>query len=152
MLIQKSVEATPPPVRGTVPSSGSPSPVMRSGSGMRGKRTTSIAGRLGLLGKAQGIKVVELHKGPTGLGILLNGTRTKGDNNIPITIKEVLPGGVAYKSNKISVGDELIEVNNISFEGASYNEAIKILKDLSQGPVNLTLLDKHFVVPHNGNE
>lgn len=113
-------------------------------------RISSVAGRMELLGKAEGIKVVELHKGPTGLGILLNGTRIAGEFNIPITVKEVLPGGVAYKSNKISIGDELIEANNISFERVSYNEAIKILKDLPQGPVHLTLLDKNYVIPHNG--
>ncbi len=110
---------------------------------MRGKRTTSIIGRLGLA-QTQGVKVVELHKGPTGLGMLLKGSRNK-DSNVPITVKEVLPGGVAYKSNKITVGDELLEANSISFDGLAYTEAINVLKSLPQGTVRLTLLDKHFV-------
>ena len=114
---------------------------------MRGKRTTSIVGRLGLL-QTQGVKVVELHKGPTGLGMLLKGSRNKA-SNVPITVKEVLPGGAAYKSNKINVGDELLEANSVSFDGLAYTEAIEIIKSLPQGTVRLVLLDKHFVIPTN---
>ena len=113
--------------------------------GLRGKRTSSIIGRIGLV-QTQGVKVVELHKGPTGLGMLLKGSRSK-DANVPITVREVLPGGVAYKSNKISIGDELLEANGVSFEGLEYIEAINIIKSLPQGTVRLVLLDKHFVIP-----
>ncbi len=114
---------------------------------MKGKRTTSIASRLGLL-QTQGVKVVELHKGPTGLGMLLKGSRTK-DTNVPITVKEVLPGGAAYKSGKISVGDELLEANSVAFEGLDYSEAVNVIKSLPQGTVRLVLLDRSYVIPSN---
>ena len=109
---------------------------------MRGRRTQSIASRLGLA-QSQGIKVVELHKGPTGLGMHLKGSLTK-DKLVPVTVKEVLPGGVAYKSNKISVGDVLLEANGREFEGMTQSEAVKTIKGLSQGTVRLVLLDKHY--------
>ena len=108
----------------------------------RGRRTQSIASRLGLA-QSQGIKVVELHKGPTGLGMHLKGSLTK-DKLVPVTVKEVLPGGVAYKSNKISVGDVLLEANGREFEGMTQSEAVKTIKGLSQGTVRLVLLDKHY--------
>ena len=89
------------------------------------------------------MKVVELHKGPTGLGMLLNGSRTK-DNIIPVTVREVLPGGVAYKSGRINTGDVLLEANNTPFEGLTQTEAVNVIKGLPQGNVRLVLLDKYY--------
>ena len=109
---------------------------------MRGKRTSSVAGRLGQ--SSQGIKVVELHKGPTGLGMHLKGSLTK-ETAFPIVIKEVLPGGVAYKSGQVHIGDILLEANGIPMEAITQSEAIKTIKGLPQGTVRLTLLDRHYV-------
>ena len=113
---------------------------------MKGKRMTSIVSRLGLL-HTQGVKVIELHKGPTGLGMLLKGSRGKDTTNVPITVKEVLPGGAAYKSGKICVGDELLEANSIAFDGLDYSEAVNVIKSLPQGTVRLVLLDRSYVIP-----
>lgn len=99
--------------------------------------------RLGLA-QSQGIKVVELHKGPTGLGMHLKGSLTK-DKATPISIKEVLPGGVAYKSTKISIGDILLEANGAKFEDVTQGEAVKMIKELPQGTVRLVLLDKGYI-------
>lgn len=136
-MFQISADNSP----GSRQSSGSPSPIL-SRPGLRGKRTLSMASRLGL-NQSQGVKVVELHKGPTGLGMHLNGSLNK-DKVFPITIKEVLPGGAAYKSNKINIGDVLLEANNIQFENMTQTEALKAVKGLPQGTVRLVLLDKHY--------
>ena len=45
------------------------------------------------LKSTEGVKIVELHKGPTGLGMILKGG---SDENLPITVREVFPGGTAW--------------------------------------------------------
>ena len=102
-----------------------------------------MVSRLGLA-QSQGIKVVELHKGPTGLGMHLKGSLTK-EKPVPISIKEVLPGGVAYKSAKINIGDILLEANGTKFENVTQAEAVKMVKNLPQGTVRLVILDKSYI-------
>lgn len=86
-----------------------------------------------------GVKVVDLHKGPTGLGMqLLGGTDTPN----PVTVKEVFPGGPAHKSGKIHAGDIILEANGISFENLNHNEAIKTMKEFPQGKITLILRDR----------
>lgn len=121
-------------------SSGSPSPLpIRAPISKRRKQSITV--KMGV--SAQGVKVVELHKGPTGLGIHLKGSLAK-ETAVPITIKEILPGGVAYKSEKIAIGDVIMEANGIPFKGLTQYEAMKAVKGLPQGPVRLVLLDKRF--------
>lgn len=121
----------------TPKSSGSPSPVIITRSVSK-KRLSLIES---MSGDAQDIKVVELYKGPTGLGIHLSGSLNK-DSKVPITIKEVLPGGAAYKSGKISIGDVIMEANGIPFGNLSMHEAMKTIKALPQGNVRLVLMDR----------
>ena len=87
--------------------------------------------------------MVEIHKGPTGLGMHLKGSLLK-ERAVPITIKEVLSGGAAYKSGMINIGDTLLEANGIEFEDLTQKEAVDIIKGLPQGTVRLVLLDKHY--------
>ena len=63
---------------------------------------------------------------------------------VPITIKEVLSGGAAYKSGMINIGDTLLEANGIEFEDLTQKEAVDIIKGLPQGTVRLVLLDKYY--------
>ena len=120
-------------------SSASPSPIIsRSVS----RKRLSVNEKV-YAGDAQAIKVVELHKGPTGLGIHLSGSITS-DTKVPISIKEILPGGSAYKSGRVSIGDVVIEANNVPFKGMSMSEAMKTVKALPQGIVRIVLIDaKH---------
>lgn len=90
-------------------------------------------------GAREGVHLVELHKGPTGLGLQLQGSV---DATTPIFVKAVLRGGPAYKSDKIHVGDEVIEVNGIPFENMSQQDALKTVKNLPQGKVSMILRDK----------
>lgn len=97
------------------------------------------------LKSTEGVKIVELHKGPTGLGMNLKGG---SDENLPITVREVFPGGVAHKSGKIHPGDVIIEVNNESFETLTHKEALTKLKNYPQGKISLLVRDRTTVTRH----
>lgn len=90
----------------------------------------------GIKGDKSGVHLVELHKGPTGLGMQLKGS---SDPKTPITVKAVLKGGPASRSGKIHEKDEVIEVNGTSFENVSYQEALKVMKSLPQGKISIIL-------------
>ncbi len=90
-------------------------------------------------GAKAGVRLVDLHKGPTGLGMKVDGG---SDGTIPITVKSVLKGGAAAKSHNIHVGDEILEVNKTSFEQYSQKQATDFLKGLPQGKVSIILRDR----------
>ena len=97
------------------------------------------------LGSMVGVRLVELHKGPTGLGMQIRG----GTESEPsISVKMVVSGGVAHKSGKINPGDVILEVNKVSFENLAYNEAMKTLKALPQGKVSLIIRDRMATLRH----
>lgn len=89
-------------------------------------------------GDKAGVHLVELHKGPTGLGLQLQGST---DPCTPIRVKAVLSGGTAFKSGKIHEGDELIQVNGTPFENLNLQDALKVMKELPQGKVSIILRD-----------
>lgn len=94
-------------------------------------------------GAKLGVHLVELHKGPTGLGLQLQGSTNP---ETPITVKAVLRGGAAYRSGKIHIGDEIIEVNGTSFEQLNQQEALQVMKDLPQGKVSIILRDHKVMI------
>lgn len=94
------------------------------------------------VGSKIGVRLVELHKGPTGLGMQIQGGK---DRDCPITVKMVISGGVAHKSGKIHPGDVIIEANCISFENLTHAEALKTLKGFPQGQVSLIIRDRTAV-------
>lgn len=75
-----------------------------------------------------------LHKGHQGLGFNIVG----GEDNEPIYISYVLPGGVADLSGNVKKGDVLLAVNDISLQNATHQQAAETLKNASS-PVTLTL-------------
>ena len=94
------------------------------------------------VGSKVGVRLVELHKGPTGLGMQIQGGK---DRDSPITVKMVISGGVAQKSGKVRPGDVILEANSISFENLTYAEGIKTLKGFPQGKVRLIVRDRTAV-------
>ena len=92
------------------------------------------------LGSTVGAHWVELQKGPTGIGMQLQGGRQGADT--PVIVKSVFPGGAAYKSGKIRSGDVILEANGVSFEHLSHEEAIATMKGFPQGKVSLIIRDK----------
>ena len=95
-----------------------------------------------LRGAKVGVHLVELHKGPTGLGMQVSGGV---DGTTPITVKVVLKGGPADKSHAIHEGDQILEVNKTSFENFTQKQAMDFLRSLPQGKVSIILRDRHNV-------
>ena len=90
-----------------------------------------------------GLKIVELHKGPTGLGMQIMGGK---DTTDPVMVKLVFPGGPAYKSGKIHPGDTVIEANGVSLDELTHDEVLKTMKGFPQGKVSLLMRDRMEVV------
>lgn len=97
-----------------------------------------------LKGAKRGVHLVELHKGPTGLGVQLQGGTEPA---APIIVKAILRGGPAFKSGKIHEGDEILEVNGQSFEDLNHQEALKVMKSLPQGKVSIILREHKATSP-----
>lgn len=97
-----------------------------------------------ITGSRFGVHLVELHKEAGGyLGIQLQGGED-ASTSTPITVKTILKGGAAYKSGRIHEGDEIIEVNRISFARLSLQETLRVMKNLPPGKVSLIVRDHHF--------
>ncbi|CAB3410323.1 unnamed protein product [Caenorhabditis bovis] len=79
-------------------------------------------------------RAVTLYKGQNGLGFNIVG----GEDNEPIYISFVLPGGVAELSGNVKTGDVLLEVNGVNLRGATHREAAEALRNV-QNPVQLVL-------------
>lgn len=77
---------------------------------------------------------VQLVKGQNGLGFNIVG----GEDNEPIYISFVLPGGVADLSGNVKTGDVLLEVNGVDLRNATHREAAEALRNVGN-PVYLTL-------------
>lgn len=86
------------------------------------------------------LKVVEVVKGPTGLGMVVGGSDTKPYT--PITVKDIIHLGPADRTGKIFLDDIIIKVNTVTFESIGVSEARAMLKELPQGPVKLLLKER----------
>ncbi|CAG0884121.1 unnamed protein product [Darwinula stevensoni] len=80
-------------------------------------------------------RVVELPKTEEGLGFNVMGGR---EQNSPIYISRIIPGGVADRHGGLKRGDQLLSVNGVSVEGEPHEKAVELLK-LAQGTVKLVV-------------
>lgn len=62
-----------------------------------------------------------------------------GGNDVPFYIKDIAKDGVADKDGRLQRGDQLIAVNGISIQGASYQYVLENLKKV-QGDIKLTVI------------
>lgn len=60
------------------------------------------------------------------------------EQNSPIYISRIIPGGVADRHGGLRRGDQLISVNGESVEGENHEKAVELLK-ASQGKVVLVV-------------
>jgi len=70
-------------------------------------------------------RVVELPKTEEGLGFNVMGGR---EQNSPIYISRIIPGGVADRNGGLKRGDQLLSVNGVSVEGENHEKAVDLLK------------------------
>ncbi|VDM95289.1 unnamed protein product [Thelazia callipaeda] len=87
-------------------------------------------------------RIVELPKTDQGLGFNVMGGK---EQNSPIYISRVIPGGVADRNGQLKRGDQLIaandpvaEVNGVSVEWESHEKAVELLKS-ARGTVRLVV-------------
>ncbi|CAO1303064.1 unnamed protein product [Diamesa serratosioi] len=70
-------------------------------------------------------RVVELPKTDEGLGFNVMGGK---EQNSPIYISRIIPGGVADRHAGLKRGDQLLSVNGVSVEGENHEKAVELLK------------------------
>ncbi|XP_014667242.1 PREDICTED: protein lin-7 homolog C-like [Priapulus caudatus] len=70
-------------------------------------------------------RVVELPKTEEGLGFNIMGGK---EQNSPIYISRIIPGGVADRHGGLKRGDQLLSVNGVSVEGEHHEKAVDLLK------------------------
>uniref|UniRef100_A0A4X2KZ85 Protein lin-7 homolog n=1 Tax=Vombatus ursinus TaxID=29139 RepID=A0A4X2KZ85_VOMUR len=80
-------------------------------------------------------RVVELPRTDEGLGFNIMGGK---EQNSPIYISRVIPGGVADRHGGLKRGDQLLSVNGVSVEGEQHEKAVELLK-AAQGTVKLVV-------------
>ncbi|XP_034047296.1 protein lin-7 homolog B-like [Thalassophryne amazonica] len=80
-------------------------------------------------------RVVELPKTEEGLGFNIMGGK---EQNSPIYISRVIPGGVADRQGGLKRGDQLLSVNGVSVEGEHHEKAVELLK-AAQSSVKLVV-------------
>ncbi|GCC34204.1 hypothetical protein chiPu_0012677 [Chiloscyllium punctatum] len=80
-------------------------------------------------------RVVELPKTEEGLGFNIMGGK---EQNSPIYISRIIPGGVADRHGGLKRGDQLLSVNGVSVEGEQHEKAVELLK-AAQGTVKLVV-------------
>lgn len=80
-------------------------------------------------------RVVELPKTDQGLGFNVMGGK---EQNSPIYISRIIPGGVADRHGGLRRGDQLIAVNGVNVESECHEKAVDLLKS-AQGTVRLVV-------------
>lgn len=80
-------------------------------------------------------RVVELPKTEEGLGFNVMGGR---EQNSPIYISRIIPGGTADRNGGLKRGDQLLSVNGVSVEGENHEKAVDLLK-AAEGSVRLVV-------------
>jgi len=80
-------------------------------------------------------RVVELPKTEEGLGFNVMGGK---EQNSPIYISRIIPGGVADRHGGLKRGDQLLSVNGVSVDGENHEKAVELLK-AAHGSVKLVV-------------
>ncbi|OQV18277.1 Protein lin-7-like protein B [Hypsibius exemplaris] len=80
-------------------------------------------------------RVVDLPKTEEGLGFNIMGGK---EQNSPIYISRIIPGGVADRHGGLKRGDQLLSVNGTAVEGEHHERAVELLK-AAAGSVKLVV-------------
>ncbi|XP_022110255.1 uncharacterized protein LOC110989876 isoform X2 [Acanthaster planci] len=82
---------------------------------------------------------IEMAKGPAGLGFSVEGGKSSPKGDLPITVKKIFTGGVAYRGGQLHVGDEILEVNGRKLAAMTHFDAWTFLKSLPVGIVKMKI-------------
>ncbi|KAF4074938.1 hypothetical protein AMELA_G00228920 [Ameiurus melas] len=119
-------EQTPPP-----PVSASPTPRSRSESPASTVNPAFIA--LANANKKGGRKMINLTKGPDGLGFTVVTRDSVVHGPGPILVKSILPRGAAVRDGRLQSGDRILEVNGVDISGYRQEELVAMLRSTKLG-------------------
>ncbi|XP_067127955.1 multiple PDZ domain protein-like isoform X3 [Centruroides vittatus] len=88
--------------------------------------------------------VVELQKGPNGLGLSLAGNKDR--TKMSVFVCGVHPSGNAAKDGRIKIGDELLEVNGLVMYGRCHLNASAMIKGLPGSVYKMILIRKEDIL------
>ncbi|XP_023235335.1 inactivation-no-after-potential D protein-like isoform X2 [Centruroides sculpturatus] len=88
--------------------------------------------------------VVELQKGPNGLGLSLAGNKDR--TKMSVFVCGVHPSGNAAKDGRIKIGDELLEVNGLVMYGRCHLNASAMIKGLPGSIYKMILIRKEDIL------
>ena len=84
-------------------------------------------------------EIIDLERGPEGLGFSIVGGHGSPHGDLPIYVKTVFPQGAAASDGRLKRGDQIIAVNNQSLEGVTHEAAVAILKK-TKGSIRLVII------------
>ena len=84
-------------------------------------------------------KIIELERGPEGLGFSIVGGHGSPHGDLPIYVKTVFPTGAAARDGRLKRGDQIVAVNEQSLVGISHEAAVSLLKK-TRGKIVLAVL------------
>uniref|UniRef100_A0A8C3LQ88 Multiple PDZ domain protein n=1 Tax=Chrysolophus pictus TaxID=9089 RepID=A0A8C3LQ88_CHRPC len=97
------------------------------------------------------VQHAELEKGNMGLGFSILDYQDPVDpSKTIILIRSLVPGGVAEQDGRLSPGDRLMFVNDISLENGSLEEAVQALKGAPAGTVKIGVAKPLPLSPEEG--
>uniref|UniRef100_A0A8V0YX16 Multiple PDZ domain protein n=1 Tax=Gallus gallus TaxID=9031 RepID=A0A8V0YX16_CHICK len=97
------------------------------------------------------VQHTELEKGSMGLGFSILDYQDPVDpSKTIILIRSLVPGGVAEQDGRLSPGDRLMFVNDISLENGSLEEAVQALKGAPVGAVKIGVAKPLPLSPEEG--
>ncbi|XP_021235743.1 multiple PDZ domain protein isoform X3 [Numida meleagris] len=97
------------------------------------------------------VQHTELEKGSMGLGFSILDYQDPVDpSKTIILIRSLVPGGVAEQDGRLSPGDRLMFVNDISLENGSLEEAVQALKGAPEGTVKIGVAKPLPLSPEEG--
>lgn len=92
----------------------------------------SSAKKSALASEIQGLRTVEIKKGPAdALGLSIAGGVGSPLGDVPIFIAMMHPNGVAAQTQKLRVGDRIITICGTSTDGMTHTQAVNLMKNAS---------------------
>ncbi|KAK3732220.1 hypothetical protein QZH41_015309, partial [Actinostola sp. cb2023] len=141
-VVSVGTKGIPTPVV-SVGTKGIPTPVVSVGTNKRespqiSKNRITAQNELHL-GHDGDVITVVLVKGVAGkgLGFTIVGGKGSPKGDLPIYVKNVLPGGAAAADGRLKRGYEILSVNGINLDNGSHSQALEIFKNLHRGIVTL---------------
>lgn len=92
----------------------------------------SSAKKSALASEIQGLRTVEIKKGPAdALGLSIAGGVGSPLGDVPIFIAMMHPNGVAAQTQKLRVGDRIVTICGTSTDGMTHTQAVNLMKNAS---------------------